>query len=294
MPSVGVDARLGEQVAGELFADELIVGDVAVEGADEVIAILVRPLGRVVPLVAVGVGVADDVHPVASEALAEMGRGEQLIDQFLVSLLLVLSRFGQKAFAQLGRGGKPVRTKDSRRNSTSGSAGEAGFNFAASRPASINRSIGSCPHLPATVFGTSTGRSGFRAPPVQPLLEFRLPPGVGFWNGTRTLPRVEGAVLHPPGQNLHSCGCQCLLGGHLEIFVQVADGLDEQALIGLARNDRRPRVAARHPAGSTIQPKSAFVFLRPVTTNTPSEQQRPYLVLEEIAGRAGKSNRRQQ
>lgn len=36
-----VDAGSWEEVAGEVFADELVVFDILVEGADEIVAVLV-------------------------------------------------------------------------------------------------------------------------------------------------------------------------------------------------------------------------------------------------------------
>src|SRR5262249_57313532 len=75
--------------------------------------------------------------------------------------------------------------------------------------------------------------------------------------------------------------------------VKVADGLDEQALVGLPRNDRRARVATGRPAGPAVQPEPALALLGPVTADTPAEQQRPYLPLEEVADRVGEGSRRQ-
>ena len=76
-----VPARLRQQVAGDVFADELIVRHVVIEGADQIIAITPGVMDLVVPFVAVRLGEADDVHPVPGPAFAEMGRGQQPIDQ---------------------------------------------------------------------------------------------------------------------------------------------------------------------------------------------------------------------
>ena len=61
--------------------EEPVVRDVGVEGVDDVVAIEVRLGDRIVGVVAGGVGVAGEVEPVASPALAVLGRGEQLVDQ---------------------------------------------------------------------------------------------------------------------------------------------------------------------------------------------------------------------
>ena len=76
---------VGQQIAGELLDDELVVRQVAIEGVDDVIAI--RPdLARLVLLVAVGVRVTRRVQPVPPPAFAVMRRGEQPLDDFVVSI----------------------------------------------------------------------------------------------------------------------------------------------------------------------------------------------------------------
>ena len=78
-PGVGV-VRV-EFVAGELFLQETIEGFVGVEGVDDVVAIAEGVVAVAVELVAAGVGIADDVEPVASPAFAVVGRGEELVDE---------------------------------------------------------------------------------------------------------------------------------------------------------------------------------------------------------------------
>ena len=74
-------------VAGELFDEKLVPRFVVVESADHVVAIPVRPFARRIhSAVAVAVGVADDIQPMASPVLAIAGRGEQLVDNSLVGV----------------------------------------------------------------------------------------------------------------------------------------------------------------------------------------------------------------
>ena len=75
-----------EQVARHVLPDEAVVGEVLVEGADQVVAVAIREGDLRVPLGAVGVGVADDVHPVPRPALAEVGGGEQAVHEALVGV----------------------------------------------------------------------------------------------------------------------------------------------------------------------------------------------------------------
>ena len=81
-----VEARLLQQIAGDVFRDELVVGHVGVEGADDVIAVLVGVGDGVVELVAARLAVAHQVEPVPRPALAELRRRQQPIDHLLVGV----------------------------------------------------------------------------------------------------------------------------------------------------------------------------------------------------------------
>jgi hypothetical protein len=63
---------VGEEVAGELFGDELMEGFVGIEGVDDVFAVF-PDLAGLVAGAAVGVGIADLVEPVAAPAFAVVG-----------------------------------------------------------------------------------------------------------------------------------------------------------------------------------------------------------------------------
>src|SRR5689334_5284284 len=74
-----------QQVAGELPGEELVVGQVLVERADDPVA--PRPdVAVAVGLVAEGVGVAGHVQPVHRQALAEVRRGQQPVGRMLIRL----------------------------------------------------------------------------------------------------------------------------------------------------------------------------------------------------------------
>src|SRR5207253_5052415 len=83
----GIVGDVFDLVAGVLLADELVVGFVFVQGADEVIAVAPGVGFFTVALVAVGLGVANDVEPEAGPALAVAGGGEEVIDHFLESAI---------------------------------------------------------------------------------------------------------------------------------------------------------------------------------------------------------------
>ena len=64
--------RVRQQVAGELFGDELAEGGVMIEGLDDPVAPAPHRAGGVV-IEAMGVGIAGDVEPVLGETFTEAG-----------------------------------------------------------------------------------------------------------------------------------------------------------------------------------------------------------------------------
>ena len=83
-----------ERIANDLFADELIVGRVLVEGANDVIAIWprVRTLG--VDLEAVRVRVAHDIQPVLRPTFAVAWRSEEFVHDALVGIATTILHEG--------------------------------------------------------------------------------------------------------------------------------------------------------------------------------------------------------
>ena len=74
----------GQEVAGELFREEAIVGQVAVKRLDDPVAI--RPHGAwPIHLVTVSVGIAREIEPVGGHAFAVARGCEQAVDHALVS-----------------------------------------------------------------------------------------------------------------------------------------------------------------------------------------------------------------
>jgi len=78
-------------VAGDLVDNELVVGEVAIEGVDDPVAI--EPdLSRLVFLVSIGVGITSGVEPESSPALAVVGGGEEPVDLSLIGVGSVVDR----------------------------------------------------------------------------------------------------------------------------------------------------------------------------------------------------------
>ncbi len=98
-----------EQVARDLLDDEPVVGQVAVEGPDQPVAIA-EPVGVEPGLERVGLvlAVARHVEPVAPPALAVVRRGQQPVDDRGECVGPIVRR---KASISSGSGGSPIRSK---------------------------------------------------------------------------------------------------------------------------------------------------------------------------------------
>ena len=92
-----------EEIAGDLPGEEVGVGEIAVEGVDDPVAVAPGfaeiALGGQLDEIA-GVGIADDVEPVPPPALAILRRGEEPFDHGLKRLRRLV---GEKVFHLLGR-----------------------------------------------------------------------------------------------------------------------------------------------------------------------------------------------
>ena len=67
-----IHARLIQKVSGQMFANQLVIRNVLIERADEVVAIEPGALDLVIPVVAECFGKTHHVHPVARPVFAEM------------------------------------------------------------------------------------------------------------------------------------------------------------------------------------------------------------------------------
>ena len=116
-----VEAGGGKLVAGEVLADELGVGDVGVEGADEVVAVVVGAVDFVVPIIAESFGETHEVHPVAGPLLAEVGGAEEAVDLALVGSrgLIVFKKI------DLERGGREAGENEAEATEEGGTVGLA-------------------------------------------------------------------------------------------------------------------------------------------------------------------------
>ncbi len=94
-----------QRVGGKLFAYKLAVGDILVQGVDDVIAVGPRIGAAFVFVVAMGVAVVDDIKPVPRPAFAVARRREEAVDELFIG---IGRRVVDKRVDFLGRGGEAV------------------------------------------------------------------------------------------------------------------------------------------------------------------------------------------
>ena len=131
------ERRIRQQVAGELLDRELVERQIVVERLDHVVAVG-RDAVLLVAVVADRVGEPHQVEPPRGHPLAEGRRREQLVDELLVGVGAVVEHELRRLSS--GVGGRPVRSKYSRRMSVRRSASGDGSTPAASSRASTKRS----------------------------------------------------------------------------------------------------------------------------------------------------------
>ncbi len=67
-----------------MFANELIVRNILIESADQIVPVQPRSFDFVIPVIAEGLGEAHHIHPLAGPMLSEMRRGEQAVNETLI------------------------------------------------------------------------------------------------------------------------------------------------------------------------------------------------------------------
>ena len=261
-----------DQVGGELAADELVVRQVVVEGLDDPVAVGVRVPGGLVGGLAgrVVLGVAGHVEPEPAPPLAVAGRGEQPVDQPLVGV----RGAGRRANASTssGVGGRPVRSKVTRRIRVRRSASGEGRIPCSSSPRRTNGSIRFRDHAGSETAGrgrSAAGRNDQNRRPLSKSIADRAAAA-----SAAVVLGERGPHLDPwPEVGDDPIG-QLGVGRHLGDAALVGDGVDQRALVDLARRDRprpsRPPCGGRRgcragarPSGPSRRPNGSGCTARP-------------------------------
>ena len=249
---LGVDPWIVEKIAREMFEDQSVDGHVLIEGPNEIVAVTPCAGDRWISLAAVGVGIADPVHPVACPSFAKSRGGEQGVDEpgplLVREGLPVVDDRGLLAEDRRGRQSGEIEGKPSQEGAWIGGrrrfetfSGEAGADEA------IDRMRRSGP------FGN--GRIGDRteAPPLRASSRDRGPVGVpGDLFGRRwAVPRVGRSHGDPLAYILEDRRIQLrAVLRHLEIVDLVGERAQEQARAGVGEVDDGSGVASLLPARS--------------------------------------------
>ncbi len=253
-----------------------------VERGDDVVAVAPGVAVGDVLVQAVGVGVAGHVEPVPAPALAVVRarpaagrrRGRRRRGD----------SSARNASTSSGVGGRPVRSNVARRISVRLSAAGAGRSPCASssrQDEAIERRAS-----PSRIADAWQRRLARRLEGPEPaavldvddsLLRPRPRPALGG-------PLVAVGIGRPDLDPLLEVGDllirELLLRRHLQVAVRVPHRLNQQAIVRLARHDRRPSLSAAQNAARRVEPQSRRLLLRPMTLVALLDKQRADLLLE--------------
>ena len=239
-----------------MLGDETVVGFVGVEGFHHVVAVAPGLRAVFVGAVAVGLGVADEVEPVARPLLAVARAGEEFVHELLVS---VGGLVGEELVQLEGRRGeaREVEVNATRKRGAIGGGGGLELGGGELLEDEGVYRIADC-RLPIADWGDGGFPHRHERPPLFVFVrDFPAPhdllPALRHW-------RTE---FHPFLERGDLVGAELLvLRRHLEVRVGVADGFDEQAFLHVARHDGGAGVAALEDGGGGIQREAALELLR--------------------------------
>ena len=247
-----------EFITGELLADEMVVGLVVVESTNDVIAITPGIRLVAVALVAVRLGEADEVEPMPPPLFAVMGRGKQAIHERFPSLRRSI---GDECLDLLRCRRQPreiVVNAPDERVFVGGRVGCDAFRFELREDKGIDRIRDR-----RTAF--HRGHRGLfhrLKRPMRAILVRDFEFSLHRRSRRLVARRPRRAHLHPGCKIGDFRFAEFLLRRHLEVFVRPAHRLHEQALLLVAGDDRRSRVAALEQAGASVEQQAALHLVR--------------------------------
>ena len=242
-----------------MFGDKLVVRQILVESADDIVAIAVGVRQVHVELVPRGLGETHKIEPMPGPAFAVVRRIEQAVNDLLASARRIVSQEGidlrgrrwqtdqivshtaeQRALVGLMR----------RREAVCFELGEDKPVHRVERPVSLAHLGRRCP------------LDRLKGPVLAAFLEIKL---LGDCRRAASHDAFGPRRSHfDPGRQIGDLGVgQLALGRHAQIGVLIADRLDEQALVRLAGHKSRSPVAAFEHGGPAIQPQIRFRLLVP-------------------------------
>ena len=241
-------------VAGELKLKEAVVGKVGVEGADDPVAVMIGAGTEAIEFIAAALGVTNDVEPVARPPFSIGGGGEEPVDEEFEGFGgLVIDERGD-CFGRGWQAGEiEAGAADEGFAAGGGTGGDAG-GFLAGEDEVVDGIAGGG--------GIFNGRDGnglerFERPPLAAGVEVDLVFGTG---GARAGARVGGALGDPFLEVGNDGVGELLFRGHGEVFGDVAEGFDEEAVGGFAGDEGGAGFAAVEEAFAGIDVEAGLEF----------------------------------
>ena len=101
-----VYAGVGKQISRKMFKNKLVIGDVGIEGSNEIVAVTEGVWNARIPLAAVGVRIANPIHPMPGPTFSEVRAFEELVDDCLRCFRHILVGCRLKCLLLFDRRGK--------------------------------------------------------------------------------------------------------------------------------------------------------------------------------------------
>ena len=280
----GDDRRGGgvvDLVAGELVGQKLVVRHVRVESVDHPVAVAPGRWLLAVPLVAVGLGVADEIEPVPAPALAVVGRCQQAVDEAFPRVGTLVLLEGLDLLEGRWQPGQVVARAPDQGPAVGGrrrlevgrlDPGEQVVVDRVERPVRVRHR------------GDVGAHERSDGPPCPVGIgDLELVAGRRYFRDV-VLVAAEGRTeLDPLPDRLDVRVGEPSCGRHLQLLVVVPDRLEQQAQAGLGGGDRRSPFA---PAQESSPGGEQQAVLGPVRVRVAHEavllQHRPHVVFEQL------------
>ena len=269
-----VVVRRGQQVARDLFADELGERHIAMDGVDHVIAVPPRMrIGNVAARPG-GLAVAGDVKPMTRPVFAKRGRLEQSIHNRLERFGAIVRQKGPQLVHRRRQSGKVERHAPQQRSLVRVGDRRQPFGLKPRKHKVIDRAA-----RPSLALDRWRRRSADRLPSPMRLSQFVIVRGLTLRLDLQSGPRRP--VFNPPREHRDLLiGKRLALGGHsfLRIF---GNPLQEQTLLRFAGNHARTAVSALQESIAVVDSEPARrLRIRRVAGDTVPLEDRPHMPLE--------------
>ena len=260
-----------------MLFDELVVGEVLIEGANHVVAVAPGFGFFEIEFVAAGFGEANEVEPVAAPALAVVGRGEEAVDHGFVDARGGIGEEGGDLGGGRGQAGEVEGDAPQEGGFVGGGRRGEAVGFQICEEEGVDGRAG-----PGAVLDGRRGCGADRLEGPKFLRGGEVDCGGGGGLRGRRLARVGRALADPLGE-VGALGIgETAGGGHFQLGVGVGDGFDEQARVGIAGDDGCSSGAAALPSGFGIETEAGAGQFLVVAGVALGGQERTDLIFEEF------------